>query len=574
MTHQLFKLPKNTQIDSSVRVTPGAKAYFFATLTSTPQDTYTTSARNVAHAHPVVADGNGVFPPIYLDPALQYKLTLNTSADALIYTVDPVNDQVLGQDSIGQALFPQNDAEEAAAVTPVVFSINRYKDVPLERYGFDISGSPNLNSNTTAFRNAVSVCAALGNTGGVLILPEGNLQINDTIDFGTNAVNVLGSGKAQTFLNGVGFTADKPIFKYSGLTGARIDGVFCKNFAFYSANNLARGITSSWCINSDFSDLYFYQNYRGWVAENSFGNLFQNNNSYSITNDLYQLGIACNNNKFSKTRCVGNVGINVVSDCAGLSVLGCDFEGIIGNGAAILLFPSAGRSINGVNIEGNYFENIDGTAIYASGTDANSIRGLNIRGNYITGGYVDHPTKTFAVNAILLHQVTGFSIESNRIDDWETNAFFLDGTESNGYVRNNSCARVVNLSNTAFQRSVDVANNGAFGPQASYTSRVRVTVTYSASMAIDSTAGEFFDITPNNGTAFTINNPTGGFDTKSITFKIRNTTGGALGAATWASTFKMAAWTQPATGFSRSITFVYDGTNWVESGRTPADVAN
>jgi hypothetical protein len=93
MTYQIFKLPRATQIDSSLRVTPGAKAYFFETLTSTPQDTYQDSALTTEHANPVVADANGVFPEIYLDSTKVYKLTLTTSADVLIYTVDPANDQ-------------------------------------------------------------------------------------------------------------------------------------------------------------------------------------------------------------------------------------------------------------------------------------------------------------------------------------------------------------------------------------------------------------------------------------------------------------------------------------------------
>lgn len=116
MTHQLFHLPKSTQIDSSVRVTPGAKAYFYATTTSTPQDTYTTSALNVAHANPVVADANGVFASIYLDPSLLYKLTLTTSADVLIYTQDPVNDSLLSADSIGQYLYPETAAEAGVTI--------------------------------------------------------------------------------------------------------------------------------------------------------------------------------------------------------------------------------------------------------------------------------------------------------------------------------------------------------------------------------------------------------------------------------------------------------------------------
>jgi hypothetical protein len=155
MPHQLFNLPKATQIDSSVRVTPGAKAYFYETLTSTPQDTFTTSALNVAHPNPVVADANGVFPAIYLNPTLVYKLTLNTSADVLIYTVDPVNDQVMSAASIGAFLYPRTAAEVAASVTPTAY---QYPPYDFRRYGILDDGTTD---NTTAI---TTVLTAFGGT--------------------------------------------------------------------------------------------------------------------------------------------------------------------------------------------------------------------------------------------------------------------------------------------------------------------------------------------------------------------------------------------------------------------------
>lgn len=78
---------------------PGAKLNFYQTGTTTRQDTYTTSALSVAHANPVVADANGRFPPIYLDPSLvQYKAVLTDANDVEIDTVDPyVTPTVAGQ---------------------------------------------------------------------------------------------------------------------------------------------------------------------------------------------------------------------------------------------------------------------------------------------------------------------------------------------------------------------------------------------------------------------------------------------------------------------------------------------
>jgi hypothetical protein len=101
----------------------------------------------------------------------------------------------------------------------------------------------------------------------------------------------------------------------------------------------------------------------------------------------------------------------------------------------------------------------------------------------------------------------------------------------------------------------------------------RVAVTYSASMTIDTALGNYFTITANNGTAYTINAPTNAADGQRITIEISNTSGGALGTATWNGAFKMVAWTNPASANSRAIDFIYNGSNWRQVG-TPVDVAN
>lgn len=109
------------------------------------------------------------------------------------------------------------------------------------------------------------------------------------------------------------------------------------------------------------------------------------------------------------------------------------------------------------------------------------------------------------------------------------------------------------------------------------------TVTYSASMTPDIGLGGAVTITATNAVAFTINAPL--LNGTAITatnvplgtilqLTIRNTSGGALGVATFNAVFRLSAWTQPATGNSRSIMFRWDGTNWVEQSRTAADVPN
>jgi hypothetical protein len=115
--------------------------------------------------------------------------------------------------------------------------------------------------------------------------------------------------------------------------------------------------------------------------------------------------------------------------------------------------------------------------------------------------------------------------------------------------------------------STNVKSNSGFAT-------TRTAVTYSASMTADASTGNTFVITATDGTAFAINAPTNVTSGQRITFTVRNTSGGVLGVVTWNAVFKMATWTQPANGNSRSIDFVYDGTNWVEVARTPSDIPN
>lgn len=91
MNSRIFVLPQQVVVDGGV-VSPGALAYFYLTGTSTATDTYTDDALTTPHDNPVEADANGVLPVIYLDPNIEYKLTMNDAADVLIYTEDPVGD--------------------------------------------------------------------------------------------------------------------------------------------------------------------------------------------------------------------------------------------------------------------------------------------------------------------------------------------------------------------------------------------------------------------------------------------------------------------------------------------------
>jgi len=73
-------------------ITPsdGALLEFFATGTSNQLDTFTNEALTVANTNPVVADGNGVFPDIWLPEGTRYKVTLDDKNIVQKFEADPV----------------------------------------------------------------------------------------------------------------------------------------------------------------------------------------------------------------------------------------------------------------------------------------------------------------------------------------------------------------------------------------------------------------------------------------------------------------------------------------------------
>ena len=83
-----------------------------------------------------------------------------------------------------------------------------------------------------------------------------------------------------------------------------------------------------------------------------------------------------------------------------------------------------------------------------------------------------------------------------------------------------------------------------------------------------------FEISVTNSAPLTIANPSAANPSGRITLTVVNDTHGSLGEVIWGSAYRLARWANPAPGHSHSIEFRYNGRNWVEVNRTPADVPN
>jgi hypothetical protein len=69
----------------------GAKIQAYLTSSTTPTPVYADGGLTTPLSNPVVANGSGQFPAIYLDPTVTYRLQVQNSAGAVLSDIDPVN---------------------------------------------------------------------------------------------------------------------------------------------------------------------------------------------------------------------------------------------------------------------------------------------------------------------------------------------------------------------------------------------------------------------------------------------------------------------------------------------------
>jgi hypothetical protein len=198
-----------------------------------------------------------------------------------------------------------------------------------------------------------------------------------------------------------------------------------------------------------------------------------------------------------------------------------------------------------------------------------------------------------AFPGIKLDTCAGFLIEDNRIGYELTHDGVSESAQGHAIELGARCNNVVCRGNyvggvrTGSVAYYNVSSNDARGnviqsPGGVVTTRgswdgitvKRCIVGFAASITIDATGSEQYDIVATSDTRFVINAPANPVTDKTITITIRNASSGALGEAVWNAVFKMSAWTNPGNGHNRSVMFRFDGTHWLQIAQTGVDVPN
>jgi hypothetical protein len=218
---ELFVLPKQVAVQSSGVPHASAKMYFYRTGTTTDQSVYTDVDCSVEHSQPVESSSAGVFPPIYLNPnaSYDYRVQLKTSAGVLIYDVDGIPAISLTQAQIARVLYPRTGAEVLAGITPTHYT---YPPGYVLRYGGAVDG---FSDCTEAMNAALSQAQQEG--GDPVVLPVGEILIENALDALTSPVHVQGAGMGLSIIHTVhdidlftiGVGASQSLFEGFTITG-------------------------------------------------------------------------------------------------------------------------------------------------------------------------------------------------------------------------------------------------------------------------------------------------------------------------------------------------------------------
>lgn len=211
-----FVFPVNRPVDTNGLTMSGAKAFFYTTETLAPADVYTTSDLSVAHANPVVADSGGLFPNIFLDPAIAYRMILKSVLNITIADVDPVA-------SDGGVFDPGYAGGVTRTITAKLSERVSVKDFGATGDGVTNDGAAFVAAIAYLKSIAGNPTNAIYKASGVLFIPAGHYYLGTTTLEITHTITLQGEGGTGFGNDGTNFGGAATMLRWAAnTTGIRI----------------------------------------------------------------------------------------------------------------------------------------------------------------------------------------------------------------------------------------------------------------------------------------------------------------------------------------------------------------
>jgi hypothetical protein len=581
----LSSVPRLSFVDSNGNPLVGGKLWTYQSGTSTPLPTYTTSAATTPNTNPIILDSRGE-ALVYLGSS-PYRFYLTDANDVPVWAA-PVDNVVGADDTLSERL------------------------VWVDDYG--VNTVPGTTDMTAAINAAI---AAVGNGGVVMFLDAVYKTTSPVLAENMRGITLRGQ-KGQIDFGGtqiVGSHTGKAVVSFVGSLFSKIESItILGDTASRPKVGLLLGRSSAASAgNHTFIDLIVsgYYSVAGVYniasEENTFVNPYVVPSSAPLSG-LYmcqadgQAGYTIGGLTSSSMECNTFLGgiIGNIDTTAGSSCIYVDSGAATGHHQFYGTFLSKRGGDSFIKIRLGAIDGLDSQFPLTFHKCIGEISlsaptsGLHIvnTGNYILGNLsaslhfnggtnmilCDGTGTTTLRNAdISTGQITGVSfnttlqkVQGSRLSLFnEATITIGDLAGSDVIFRNTPTITTDSGGNTLRDMTGAILSTS---PYTSATVNKEITLTYSASIAVNAALGNSFRITVTNGSGFSVLSPTNPKAGQRITIRIINSSGGAMGVIAWPVTFKLATWTNPANTFSRSISFIYDGTAWQEESRTPADV--
>lgn len=559
----------------------GGKVYTYVPGTSTPKDTYTTSAGTVVNTNPVILDSRGE-AAIFWDGA--YDVVLKDSSDVTIWgPIRHVTPELAGaaaealadladtaSSANGAALVGYNPAlsysdgigeflnyshartarEIAAGVTPTNY---QYPQGDVRRYGADPTGTSDSASAIDA-ADTVACAGTLGFDGSTVLadwavyFPPGTYRVNSSLTYrgapwrgaGIANTKLKYYGSSGPLINAVGATSARKLLSISDMsldggsaTGTAYGLRLGHNYRSFGALQRVRidyfpgpgigFVGDSW--NMSFHDVYMSFN-----ADASVGTALYIDAAVTGLLAIDWFNLQLENNGFTGSSVAGGM------ELPNSTIINWNFYGGVweGNyGDCEVRFTDC----SGVHIYGTYLES----------NSAHAINGMVLQGNTraTISGLLNTADAAMAGKAIQVRQTANVSIDQVRGDnDWATDLSVED-------------TAVVTLIGEGSDFSTITV---AAGASLKRTAQKRTQLTDAATIAMDASQGTSFYVTlGGNRTMGTPTNPTTG---QRITVTVyQDGTGGRT--MSWNGTWNVTWSNTGNTASKRSVCeFEYDGTYW------------
>jgi hypothetical protein len=436
-----------------------------------------------------------------------------------------------------------------------------------------------ITNDATAIAAAITYAASL-TLGGAVYFPAGvYISTSTTFDVPDN-VMLFGDGQraSTVFFKGTGdgFTSLGTINAPANIRLVIHDlGIICDN-----AGNTGAGLVQMGGMLCELVNCYFYGfKYGAVLNQTELSTLercqfdTQSTTGLWIVNGGDYASYPTGSQEFTNRITVSNCSFNqaatayCVVDDGGLSHVfrDCTFN------AGLRSIRIAGVQV--CSVADCYFEfatqeNILIASTTLAGTSVNAPASVSIRDNL----FLPAATK----NCIVVTTASSLILVNNNFSSALSAAAAVSITTLSSLIAiGNRNPNAYSLGSTAFYRIMDIFAAASLYIGSGAVVGAQATLTFGASVDVNADSGNTQLLICTNATAPTINAPTGAAQAgHRITIRVKNTSGGAMGTITWNAIYKMSTWTNPATGFSRSVDFEYDGTNWVQVSQTGVDVPN